>query len=490
MKIHLKVFNLIFIILLVLLIGCTNRNISNNKIKEKSNITDFSKTEDAINIIKEIINPSVGLTGKFALFLNDNLLGLFDFNKNILFKIPTNIDMYPNKDLNDLFSEKNIFIFSGKLNNQYDIFSLNIDNNEIQNLSNDMDCDDLNPLLSKNGEFVIFEKIKDKSKIFLLLNLNNKTIKPIYSSSDKNKNFKTFFCLDNKKILFFSGEEEGIAFIINIVDNTIESIINNEEKVLEIKLSPNGEKIAITSENKSRKEKNISIYNIKEKSLLRTSKIETYFNTAGLVWSYDSTKISWEALNNNSLTDIFIYDLVSNKTINITNTKQYKELGIKWSNKQDYVAWTRYEGDSWQDRVVCSYNLNTNHLFQFYFPDLEDPILNSSNHLWSPDGKNILFSYYKEGNGSYNISYCNKDGSNLKQLTNLYSSDARYFLWSFDGKWIAYFEVLRINAIDIAASPENEDNRVKLKIIDSINSKIIYEYSLYNYIDFKSLWIK
>lgn len=490
MKITRKIYNYIFILFLAFTltsspIGCANYKINekgiNTNLPEENSI---SVVDEEITIDTEEIHPLNKLSGILIAFIGYDLIGLFDFEKNKLFKIPTSKEAYycneyEDYDFKKLISTKNnIIVFSSKIRNQYDIFSLNLENNVIQNLSNDSTSDDINPSLSRNSELILFEKINYGKKTFCVLNAQNKETISIFTSLDSSKNYETCFLPDNKHILFFSGGKSCEAFIMEIESKTQNNLSINNEKILEVKVSPNGKKIALTSKNNT-EEEYLSIYDIENNSIKRITKIKTLSEIAGLAWSPDSNQIGWDSIQTGHLPDIFIYNLSTNKIENITNSPDYKDLGVKWSNKNNYFAWHQYNDDMWSEKIVCIYDTIKGRTYKVSNSSLK--ILNSWYPLWSPDGEYLLFSYFTQEDYSNNIGSIKYDGSNLKQLASLKSSNSEVgdYSWSYDSKYIAYIE----QSIKVDSFPE-------LKIINFENGKLEYEYITNGYFFTEIIWLK
>ena len=93
----------------------------------------------------------------------------------------------------------------------------------------------------------------------------------------------------------------------------------------------------------------------------------------------------------------------------------------------------------------------------------------------------LLFSYFTQEDYSNNIGSIKYDGSNLKQLASLKSSNSEVgdYSWSYDSKYIAYIE----QSIKVDSFPE-------LKIINFENGKLEYEYITNGYFFTEIIWLK
>jgi len=277
-------------------------------------------------------------------------------------------------------SEQNIFkesldkiVFTSNRTGNFEIFTMNWDGTNIQQLTNS-EYDDINPSLSLKGDKIVFDSWgKDYHKIYIM---NTDGTELTLLKDDVRGGYPTWLP-DGKKIAFESWEEDT-ATTIDLIN--IES--GDTQQFMYFKSAEAGG-IGSTSPSWSPDGRNVSFvkyneaYNIYIKKLdsgtVTLIRDDVYFNLSP-AWSPDSKKIAFESLLNNNL-EICVMNNDGTNVTNLTNDPS---------------------GD--------------------YKP------------TWSKDGKKIAFASVRTGD--FEIFVMNTDGTGLKNLTNNKSED--YFFLGFD----------------------------------------------------------
>ena len=201
------------------------------------------------------------------------------------------------------------------------------------------------------------------------------------------------------------------------------------------------------------------------------------------VWSPDGTKIAYcckresgKAFAESTNTDIFIYDLATGNTTNLTEGNLGYDMDPVWSPDGTQIVWWSMETpgfESDQKRMMV-HNFKGNATSMIIGGD--DTPLNPENFVWSPDGKKIYFrSSY---NGVVEIfawqTKDNEDGSIYSEIRGLTGDMADYnsLAWA-DGQLIATKTTHQMPAEIVAIDPETGNEKqltfTNKEILDKID---------------------
>ena len=201
-------------------------------------------------------------------------------------------------------------------NDNYDIFIMDYDGKNKQNVSNSSSYDQF-PQFSPDGSFIIYQgyekgmmeiyftNILDKNRINLTKNNNSNDI-----ISHGNA-----FSPDGQSIVFTS-ERDGNRniYLMNINGSNIEQLTNHDSNDYEPTFSPDGELIIFTSE----RDNNREIYSID----LKGRKLKNLTNNSGDDWNPrfypDNHKIIFQSSRDGNW-EIYRMDLNGNSQTNLTN---------------------------------------------------------------------------------------------------------------------------------------------------------------------------
>ncbi len=182
------------------------------------------------------------------------------------------------------------------------------------------------------------------------------------------------------------------------------------------------------------------------------------------VWSPDGTKIAYcckresgKAFARSTNTDIFIYDLATGTTANLSEGNLGYDMDPVWSPDGSQIVWWSMETPGFESdqRRMMVHNFKENSTkMAVGGPDTP---LNPENFVWSPDGKKIYFrSSY---NGVMGIfvwqAKSNDEGQDLMEVRGLTGDMADYnsLAWA-DGKLVSVKTTYQMPAEIFAIDPE------------------------------------
>jgi dipeptidyl aminopeptidase/acylaminoacyl peptidase len=141
------------------------------------------------------------------------------------------------------------------------------------------------------------------------------------------------------------------------------------------------------------------------------------FSPDGKKLAYTSKKLNGTAAATSTNSDIYIYDLNSGKTSNLTEGMNGYDTDPVWSPDGNKILWLSME--------IAGYESDRNRLFQYDFDakkkgevlsNFDYPVNNMS---WTSDGKSILFTASKNATKQIFIYDTQaKPGAELRQITN------------------------------------------------------------------------
>ena len=330
-------------LLLLLLIGCESRmSIQNNYIDPQiifssrrwwnydiyiADIYGGSMTQITKNKWIDF-NPSISPDSKKLLFISDRdgnrdiyiadlkwLDGYSQWNANNL----KNITNSSQHDWTPVFSPvENKIIFSTYFpeNDNYDIFLMNSDGEEKENLTNTTSYEKF-PQFSPDGSFIIYQGWqKGNMEIFFLglLDKNKINISRNATSNDIISHGNSF-SPDGQSIVFTS-ERDGNRniYLMKINGSDIEQLTSHESNDYEPIFSPDGQSIVFTSERDGNKE----IYHID----LNSKNIKNLTNNSGDDWNArfypDNQKIVFQSTRDGNW-EIYVMALNGSNQTNLTN---------------------------------------------------------------------------------------------------------------------------------------------------------------------------
>ena len=201
-------------------------------------------------------------------------------------------------------------------NDNYDIFLMNDDGGEKENLTNTSTYEKF-PQFSPDGSFIIYQgwqrgkmdiyflSLLDKNKINITNNVNSHDIIPHGRAISP-----------NEESIIFTSERDGNRniYLMNIDGSSIDQLTKDVASDYEPAFAPSGESVVFTSERDGNKE----IYLID----LETRKIQNLTNNSADDWNPrfypDGRKIVFQSLRDGNW-EIYVMNLNGTRQINISN---------------------------------------------------------------------------------------------------------------------------------------------------------------------------
>ena len=195
--------------------------------------------------------------------------------------------------------------------------------------------------------------------------------------------------------------------------------------------SPDGTKIAFTSNRRNGSTYEIYIMDADGKAPLRLTKnnqpVPAYDESPS--WSPDGRRIAF-ASNREGNSEIYVMDTNGKNIVQLTRTIDRKAT-LSWSPDGSKIAYVFRDRDINGDSDIYVMNANGANPVNL----TRNPRARNRDPSWSPDGRRIAFESRRVGN--HDIYVMDADGSNVVRLTHHFAWDA-YPAWSPDGRKIAF----------------------------------------------------
>ncbi len=209
-------------------------------------------------------------------------------------------------------------------------------------------------------------------------------------------------------------------FVANVDGSALTNITNNAAVDFAPTWSPDGTKIAFTSDRGGGEYRVIYIMNSDGNDIFQLT--DPTRDSTDPSWSPDGRRIAFSR----SLGETGIY-LIDIDGTNLTGLSVESDSEPNWSPDGTKIVFSSFRDDNGEIYVMNSDGTNLRNLTN----DPSDDV----NPTWSPNGTQIIFASYRNGNEQLYIM--NADGSNQIRLTNNVWNDYQPE-WSPDGAWIVF----------------------------------------------------
>ena len=231
----------------------------------------------------------------------------------------------------------------------------------------------------------------------------------------------------------FSSDRDGDLEIYTIdTDGTnLVRMTNHPARDTQPAWSPDGRKIAFTSDRRNRFSLEIYVMNADGDRLEQlTTDHPPAVNDEFPTWSPDGTKIAF-ASNRDESYDIYVMDADGKNSVQLTRGRA-KEVTPCWSPDGTKIAFTS------SDNILKSeiYVMNADGANPVNLT--RNPEALNKNPSWSPDGRRIAFASW--GVGNHDIYIMDANGNNVVQLNDNFAWSV-FPAWSTDGEQIAFTSI-------------------------------------------------
>lgn len=271
-----------------------------------------------------------------------------------------------------------------------------------QTLITNNKSDDRTPKWSPDGSTIVFASNRESNWEIYTVNIDGSGLKRITENEADDR--RPSWHPDGEMILFESNRSErNELYTISLLSKKTQKIEikNFERDILFAQFSPDGKRIAFSSDLSEDGSANFNIFIVDATG--NNLKQITYDSTRSLYpeWSTDRKKIYFFSRRDteNKVDEIYSIELLNNQIDRITNWSTHNFAPAISKDQKYLVCATSVENSRPELFVV---HLDSKPMNQITYNDYGD-----TEPDWSPDGNSIVYASYK--NGNYDICIINRD---------------------------------------------------------------------------------
>jgi Tol biopolymer transport system component len=345
----------------------------------------------------------------------------------------TSSPLFPDEDNSPPQQPLSKIIFVSERDGNQEIYVMNSDGSEQKNLTHSQ-TNELLPQWSPDGKRISYltqtqreiNQVVPSSQGPWKMSTTQDCFQLSFIDIDNNNiySFKNYLICseiswspDSSSIVF--ADIDGIIGIKNIISNKVINPSISDKKYYEPYFSPDGTKIALTSDD-------IYIWDLLKNEIKQITHFPLKTNSRignayDLRWSQDNNTIAFQSTKDSN-SEIYIIDQEGTNLVRLTEN-YVSDIDLCWSPDGNRIAYSS-NGD------ICIIDIETKERQQLTYNT------NYERHpSWSPDGAKIVFTKIVKGAGNNSntteIFSMNSDGSDQIRLTNNNRDD-------FQPKWSPY----------------------------------------------------
>ena len=295
--------------------------------------------------------------------------------------------------------------FASNRDGDHEIYTMNANGNDVRQLTKNS-TGDWEPMWSPDGAYIVFQSLQNGNRKYSMVGINDPVVGEqsediIYESEDSS-------CVSLNRAFTRDSEPET-----SLVQSTMRF-------VYEYGWSPDCMKIVFTGNNEIGD--GIFVMNTDGSGLQKLTN-NNYWHSH-LVWSPDSTRIAFES-NRDGSYEIFIINIDGTNAVQLTNL-HHRQRNPAWSSDGDRLSFQRAAGRS----EIWTISADGTDLQK-----ITDNTSYDGNATWSPSGDRIAFVSNRDGDNE--IYTMDMYGAGVRQVTDN-SFDDWHPVWSPSGDRIAF----------------------------------------------------
>lgn len=324
--------------------------------------------------------------------------------------------------------------------------------------------DDWNPIWSPDGTQILFTSTRASdtetgdTEIFAM-DADGSGVRQITDDEAINWVSAEGFSPDGSRILF-TGNPDGDReiFVMDADGSDVRQLTNNDSYEINPVWSPDGSRILFTSD----RDGGYGLYTMRTDGTGVRRLTESGTDNFDPDWSPDGSRILFTS-DRDGERELFIVDSDGTNERRLTDNDTL-DFSPDWSpDGTRAVFWThQYQDDDYQDPALRAMVATIDGDGDPVIEPLTGPETDLWDPVWSPDGSQILFTGYHDGQSGLYVM--DVDGSDLRKLT-----DAHGAYWSIDGSRVLYNATWSPDGTRVLFASDHE-GRSNIYVIDSVGS--------------------